>query len=507
MMERLNNIFESILLLEGRKEKARERYPQFSDNIFNYYVENDPSGNQKYLDWLLSSSVAASSSYGNQDKENVIFKGQESGYDPNTFEPLHIPAKYHTDLIKAIKFFHEYQQRFPTYHRDINRFKDLNDLENMVDDVKAEIERSKLKKEAKKEKDVIYEDDRWLVISPKTHRASCVYGAGTKWCITTKGNSQYWSQYTRNATFFFIIDKNRSSEHRLAKVAYRRIGHRDKYELWDAEDREISKTGIGEKWFKELPTQLKENTEKYHRITYEEGEGTDLDELPSEGQALADLLGITDASEIEYLAYDYYGLMVFSADGGEYAVGDDGESDDAHWLWAENYVQEFGPEELDPDGNYIEMSNEEGFIEEEVDYTMEDMSDEDVIEWTSLEDVIINIREKIESEDFGDGETMESLNEKLEELIYTARIDVADQFREEWKSCLRDGVVDCLVNQKGWFTMSGLINSGLVEFDEEGLTNHIVMDGYRADALSSYDGSEDVAEDLEGDTYYIFRIN
>ena len=43
----------SKLLTEGRKEDARAKYPDVPESDFNYFVENDPSGNQKYLEWLL----------------------------------------------------------------------------------------------------------------------------------------------------------------------------------------------------------------------------------------------------------------------------------------------------------------------------------------------------------------------------------------------------------------------------------------------------------------------
>ena len=74
-MGRLGNIFNSVLLLEGRVENARNRYPQFSDLIFNYYVDNDPSGNQKYLDWMLGATVDASKSFGSPGKNTPVVRG------------------------------------------------------------------------------------------------------------------------------------------------------------------------------------------------------------------------------------------------------------------------------------------------------------------------------------------------------------------------------------------------------------------------------------------------
>jgi len=43
---------EYLILLEGRIDNARDRYPDIPDDIFQQLVDMDPSGNQKYLDWL-----------------------------------------------------------------------------------------------------------------------------------------------------------------------------------------------------------------------------------------------------------------------------------------------------------------------------------------------------------------------------------------------------------------------------------------------------------------------
>ena len=56
----MKNLFSEIirielvkeLLSEGRVEDAKARYPDYVNTI-NYFVANDPSGNNKYLDWLI----------------------------------------------------------------------------------------------------------------------------------------------------------------------------------------------------------------------------------------------------------------------------------------------------------------------------------------------------------------------------------------------------------------------------------------------------------------------
>ena len=55
-------LVQSILLTEGRVENVRERYPEIGDDTFGFFVNNDPSSNQKYLDWMVGEYMDGTSS-------------------------------------------------------------------------------------------------------------------------------------------------------------------------------------------------------------------------------------------------------------------------------------------------------------------------------------------------------------------------------------------------------------------------------------------------------------
>ena len=67
-----------------------------------------------------------------------------------------------------------------------------------------------LKKIIKDEADIIYQDDRFMVVEPHTHRASCHFGMGTKWCTTEKGSDNYFRSHTKgDQRLMYIIDKSK----------------------------------------------------------------------------------------------------------------------------------------------------------------------------------------------------------------------------------------------------------------------------------------------------------
>lgn len=474
-MGRFVNIFKSILLTEGRIEKARERYPDIDKDTFWFFANNDPSGNQKYLDWMSGEYMNGTRYY-----DRAV------------------------EIQSAVNFFHNNIQRFK--EKDINKYKDLNELNTEISVIRVKIEQKRREKQEKQERDIVYNDDRWLVIAPKTHKASCKYGAGTKWCVASNTTSNHWTNYSRNATFFFIIDKTKTEEDPLYKAALRRIGRGDRYEIWNAPDVEISNRVEGKDYYTDLPEKLKEDIEKYHRKKYPEyGEDEQpLIDLDPSGQALANFLGHTNFEESGW----HYGLPTYETeDGEEYAIGQEGEVEDAVREYYESYVQDVGPGELDPDGEYLTMTDEASFIESEVDHQMEELSDDDVLEWAGYDTEVEDLQEKLDDEDLDDSDK-EDIENQIAHLVDESYDRVRSDITDDWEGCFRHGVISCLVNDKGWYGSAyDLIESGIVYFDEDGLIDSLASNAYYGETLGVYDGNEYDSEDMDGNHFYLFRIN
>ena len=115
-------------------------------------------------------------------------------------------------------------------------FEEFNSFINQFKNVKT---KTQVKKEIGQDAEKVFENDRAVVIVPNTHAASCKYGAGTKWCTTTK-DSQHWDQYTdTNVKFYYILTKDRPKNDRFYKIAVAVYLGGD-LEIYDAIDDEIS---------------------------------------------------------------------------------------------------------------------------------------------------------------------------------------------------------------------------------------------------------------------------
>lgn len=205
----MHNIIRNILLTEGRKEDAYEKYiskaqdGSIKDRLevaFNLFVNNDPSENHKYIDWMLKNMVAM-----------MVERG--AGY----------PDYHENGVIGVVTRFHQNVQRLQK--KDINQYKTVKELDNALNAL-PETKREKKLKGA----DRIFEDNNLLVVVPKTQEGSCYYGANTQWCVAAR-NDNLFSDYRHNGILFYIIWKLVMPENmkNLQKVA-RYIPHGYPYE-------------------------------------------------------------------------------------------------------------------------------------------------------------------------------------------------------------------------------------------------------------------------------------
>lgn len=214
---KLNQILESTILLEGRKEDVIKKYGEEHTELINLLSDVDPSGNNKYLNWMVKTALG-------KNKDDQI---------PTADKIASVVIDFHKQLAR-IK------------NKDINSYKKLSDLEDVVNEAIAKEEEKKFAKQAKK----IYEDDTVVVYAPFTVQASCRYGAGTKWCVSgTRGENNsntFFDSYSKHSNFYFFMNKKMNANSNPSEYKYALQWAFDPTEInrmgtdklwWDAQDR------------------------------------------------------------------------------------------------------------------------------------------------------------------------------------------------------------------------------------------------------------------------------
>ena len=100
--------------------------------------------------------------------------------------------------------------------RDINKYGSIEELETALKGYEDKIRRSVKEVEGA---DIVYEDKKYVIVTPKTHKASCYYGAGTKWCTASSSNDTHFNTYMSDGRLFYIIDKTKPTSDIFYKVA------------------------------------------------------------------------------------------------------------------------------------------------------------------------------------------------------------------------------------------------------------------------------------------------
>ena len=204
--------FMSILLKEGRKEDLKKKYT----NKFQDYPDT--------LDFVLGVSDLVDN---NHKYTDFVLKNLHPNSSTDEIE----------DVVESVKDFHRYQSNLEK--KDINQYKSIDELNRALDYSRVKDQEKQLSSQAIK----IYEDDKFLVVKPKTEEASCKYGSNTKWCVTSKGSGHFGRYTAGRQSLYFIINKAKSTNKNYSKVAIH-FDDEGTLRYWDAQDSPMSQREI-----------------------------------------------------------------------------------------------------------------------------------------------------------------------------------------------------------------------------------------------------------------------
>lgn len=199
--------FMKILLREGRKEDLKKKYSDKFD--------------EKTLDWILNIS------------DLVDFNHKYTDFVLRTIDPETQDVEWWTEMtIDELKLFDKYQNQLEK--KDINQYENFYQLQSAI----GPVQQREKEKELEKQVDKVYEDDRVLVIKPKTKQSSCKYGKGTKWCTAATGDNRFEQYSSGNQALYYIILKG--LEKQLGYKIAVHFANSGKMSLWDDEDHMLS---------------------------------------------------------------------------------------------------------------------------------------------------------------------------------------------------------------------------------------------------------------------------
>ena len=207
------------IIQESRVDDFKSKFSQkFSPENLKKIIDTVP---QKYLEWV---------------GKNI----GEINFDSNL-----------SKLSVALKTFDKISSNLPI--TDINGYNSIVELINALVSYEQKPRREVRKVEGG---NVVHEDDRFFVVNPLTHEASCYYGKGTKWCTAADSDHQF-KQYNEDGKLFYILDKTKATSDPLYKIALLK-----KFDgnviVYDAQDKEtkILPTILGKEKYDEIVSNI-----------------------------------------------------------------------------------------------------------------------------------------------------------------------------------------------------------------------------------------------------------
>lgn len=172
----------------SKVDELRTKYPSVTNTTFKKFVEGDKTKTKKYLPFMLKTWV---------NRNN------------------HITSIHLVELVNMFDELLPYIENKDIYskeYEDLSVF--VNTINKAIDDKE---ENSFIKEE---HITVLYENDNFILIHPKTHRGSCKYGANTKWCTASKKDEPTFNRYKKDGFLMYVLSKKKDKSERFEKIAY-----------------------------------------------------------------------------------------------------------------------------------------------------------------------------------------------------------------------------------------------------------------------------------------------
>ena len=243
---------EDELLIEGRKDVAMSRavrgiknpmIKEFVEYEMQRLFDADPSGKQKYANWLAA------------ELNKEVFRSIEY------IKQQRMPVEDYIDSVKASieTVTRRLLANLPKYHKlaernliekDINKYKEYTDWGHDIYKAEKELEeRERMKamaKQAKTETDEIDSNEDYMVVRPRSKEGSCYFGQGTKWCISATQSQNYFDSYTSEGKgFYFVFFHHTPQGDPMKKMAMVfEPGYDEPQEVFDAPDDEVGVDGL-----------------------------------------------------------------------------------------------------------------------------------------------------------------------------------------------------------------------------------------------------------------------
>ncbi len=181
------------LSIRGRSLKSVFQYGNIPKQAFLSYCDALVKG--KYLQWLIAHRAEIVVDCENEKLDNSERLTEALYWFDYNKSYLSDNQINHYNVVQLFALYEEH------HHTDLRL---LHEME----------------KANTKDAELVYMDDDWALVIPKTFEASCYYGQFTKWCTTERKDPSYFYRYSKKGPLYILIDRHSHHKYQLYFVPY-----------------------------------------------------------------------------------------------------------------------------------------------------------------------------------------------------------------------------------------------------------------------------------------------
>ncbi len=253
---KVTNIYYKIklmLITENRVSQVKEKY-DIPTEVWEPMVTGSAAiaPNQKYLEWIAKTWKDKVSS-----PEYADFTMPE--------QLVRLGTSVLNGLLTTVEEFDRVRPNLKK--KDLYQYSDRQEVKDSLEQYKKEKTRNI---ETHDESEVVFEDDKYKIVVPKSHTASCYYGTGTKWCTASKDSPSHFTNYDKEGKLFYILNKKAPTSNPFYKIAINKT-YKGGDTWYDAQDNVMSTMGPADEYSDELNNYgILDKIKEYFEFTYKE---------------------------------------------------------------------------------------------------------------------------------------------------------------------------------------------------------------------------------------------
>lgn len=466
---------------------VKEHYPSIDDDTFNKLIRLDPTF-----------------------KENVDRVGTYGRWLLELYKKTNqIPDEHIKELLIT---FDKNKNHFPIEKRDINRYKSVEELEDMLNDTEINLTQNQLAKQHRKEKHKVnlVQDANYLgqfgnyeVYIPETYAASCKLGSGTTWCTASTSSENYFDSYTRQGNLYILINVNDPSKKYQIHFETNSFMNKDDRNVSTKELMNILKDSpeLYTDFITKLKIQVDEENRIIHRFEHvynmiQNGVDYSNNDYSQLINLIAEYFEVSPDEVTETERGNYYQV----GEEGTYLVLSERDADDEFDTSVRNLIDEVGVDKAFGKGVNLDLYIDHDIAEEK----MFDFYEDDFYE--QYADDSEYIIEQMYDENLLRDNDFDEFDEYDQPIFSSCNKD-EDELATIYANDRKDDMdyIDFL-NYLGYYGDS--LNSQLQDILDIDLLIYDLREEYgRGTELARYDGEEHEIGEIDGDDYFAYRIN